>query len=197
METSLLNSRILFLKNNLNDFKYNIIFSPDLDYKHSDDIDIVFFNVNAKDITKSLTLLGHKIEGNSFIINAPNDSFRLDFYINCVNCGYYKIINLSFKDKIFVDISDYCVVQLLEPLIKFSEYKKRHIGRLKYFKDNGILDNQLISKKLKFIIGFYFTVVLLKNTRTSFSGIFIKFLKLRLLFANGNLLRMFKSRFLS
>ncbi len=197
METSLLNSRILFLKNNLNDFKYNVIFSPDLDYQQSDDIDIVFFNVRDKDVINKLALLGHKIEGNSFIINTPNDSFRLDFYINCVNCGYYKIINLSFKDKIFVDISDYCVIQLLEPLIKFSEYKKRHIGRLKYFKDNGLLDNQVISKKLKFIIGFYFTVVLLKNTRTSFSRIFIKFLKLRLLFSNGNLLCMFKSRFLS
>ena len=197
METSLLNSRILFLKNNLNDFKYNVIFSPDLDYQQSDDIDIVFFNVRAKDVINKLALLGHKIEGNSFIINTPNDSFRLDFYINCVNCGYYKIINLSFKDKIFVDISDYCVIQLLEPLIKFSEYKKRHIRRLKYFKDQGLLDNQRISKKLKFIVGFYFTVVLLQKKRTVFSGIFIKLLKLRLLFANGNLLRMFKSRFLS
>ena len=54
METSLLNSRILFLKNNLNDFKYNVIFSSDLDYQQSDDIDIVFFNVRAKDIIKKL-----------------------------------------------------------------------------------------------------------------------------------------------
>ena len=52
METSLLNSRILFLKNNLNDFKYNVIFSPDLDYQQSDDIDIVFFNVRDKDVIK-------------------------------------------------------------------------------------------------------------------------------------------------
>ena len=64
METSLLNSRILFLKNNLNDFKYNVIFSPDLDYQQSDDIDIVFFNVRAKDVINKLALLGHKIEGN-------------------------------------------------------------------------------------------------------------------------------------
>ena len=80
METSLLNSRILFLKNNLNDFKYNVIFSPDLDYQQSDDIDIVFFNVSAKDVIKKLALIGHKIEGDSFIINTPNDSFRLDFF---------------------------------------------------------------------------------------------------------------------
>ena len=62
---------------------------------------------------------------------------KIDLYFKTLNVGYYhflKVSPLSFKSKEVSEI-EYIIYQILDPLLKFSKYKKRHEYRLcEYFK---------------------------------------------------------------
>ena len=135
------------------------------------------------------------LKNNSFLAIADNR--RIDLYFKTLNVGYYhflKVNTSSFKSN-KVSETEYIIYQILDPLLKFSNYKKRHEYRLiQYFK-NGISDDLQIS--LKQIIGCKLTRILLNNiseSKFSIPSSVIKKCKFRMLFINGNFVRMIKSR---
>jgi len=162
------------------------------------DLDIVL-DCNKEDVFPFLKA-DHNfkyLENNSFLAIA--DNLRIDLYFKTLNFGYYhflKISPLSFKSK-EVSEKEYIIYQILDPLLKFSKYHKRHIFRLKkYFFDETPKE---VSSKLSKIIGKSLSEELLNKiskSEFSFSSPFIKKCKFRMLFINGNFVKMIKSRIL-
>ena len=137
------------------------------------------------------------LENNSFL--AVSNNLRIDLYFKTLNFGYYyylKVTSSSFKSK-EVSEKEYIVYQMLDPLLKFSKYQKRHEYRLRQYVNTGISDD--VKKKLRQIIGYKLTKILLnKISKSEFflSSSFIKKCKFRILFINGNFVKMIKSRIL-
>ena len=135
------------------------------------------------------------LENNSFL--AISDNLRLDLYFKTLNVGYYDFLKVSpssFKSK-EVSEKEYIIYQILDPLLKFSKYQKRHEYRLRQYVNTGISDD--MKKKLRQIIGCKLTKILLNKiskSEFSFSSSFIKKCKFRMLFINGNFVKMIKSR---
>lgn len=133
------------------------------------------------------------LENNSFL--AISDNLRIDLYFKTLNVGYYhflKISPLSYKSK-EVSEKEYIIYQILDPLLKFSKYQKRHEYRLRQYVKTGISDD--VKKKLRQIIGCKLTKILLNKiskSEFSFSISFIKKCKFRMLFINGNFVKMIK-----
>jgi hypothetical protein len=135
------------------------------------------------------------LENNSFL--AVSNNLRIDLYFKTLNVGYYhflKVSPLSFKSK-EVSETEYIIYQILDPLLKFSKYQKRHEYRLRQYVNTGVSDD--VKNKLRQIIGCKLTKILLNkisNFEFSFSSSFIKKCKFRMLFINGNFVKMIKSR---
>ena len=90
---------------------------------------------------------------------------------------------------------EYIIYQILDPLLKFSKYQKRHEYRLSQYFKKGI--NNEVQIRLKQIIGCKLTKILLNkisNSEYSISRSFIKICKFRMLFINGNFVKMIESR---
>ena len=162
------------------------------------DLDIVLdcernFFINALKTHPSFTYL----EQNSFLDIENN--LRIDFYFQTINVGYYhylKIYEQSFLNK-EVSEKEYIVYQILDPLLKFSKYHFRHQYRLSaYFK----LDiSSEIKEMLKDIIGRKLGNQLVDNIANGnfdISNSFIKKCKWKMLFINGNFVKMLQSRIL-
>ena len=137
------------------------------------------------------------LQNNSFL--DISDNLRIDLYFKILNVGYYhflKINPIAFEFK-RISETEYIIYQILDPLLKFSKYQKRHEYRLRKYVNSGISDDVRI--KLKQIIGLRLTNVLLSKileSDFSFSSLFIKRCKFRMLFINGNFVKMIKSRIL-
>jgi hypothetical protein len=135
------------------------------------------------------------LENNSFFAIA--DNLRIDLYFKTLNFGYYHFLKVSpssFKSK-KVSETEYIIYQILDPLLKFSKYQKRHEYRLRQYVNAGISDD--VKKMLRQIIGCKLTKILLNKiskSEFSFSSSFIKRCKFRMLFINGNFVKMIKSR---
>ena len=136
------------------------------------------------------------LQNNSFL--SISDNLRIDLYFKTLNVGYYhflKIRDSSFRvNKVSDD--EYLIYQMLDPLLKFSKYQRRHEYRLSHYFKEGVSNNVQIN--LNQIIGRRLAKILLNRISDSkyfMSRLFIKRCKIRLLFINGNFVRMMKSRF--
>ena len=149
----------------------------------------IFSNIN------SLKDLKH-LEENTFI--DLSTQLRIDFYFQSINVGYYHYLRVSpssFKLKQVIE-SEYIIYQIIDPLLKFSRYKKRHVYKLKRYSEG--YDFDIIRDKLRFIIGHSLTDEILDkilNSDFSISKSFIRKCKIRLLFINSNFVRMLFFRF--
>ena len=160
------------------------------------DLDIVLYcnKEDVLDYMKADTNFKY-LENNSFLDVSNN--LRIDLYFKILNFGYYyylKVSSSSFKSK-EVSETEYMIYQMLDPLLKFSKYQKRHEYRLRQYVNTGISDD--VKKKLRQIIGYKLTKILLNKISKSeffFSSSFIKKCKFRILFINGNFVKMIKSR---
>lgn len=160
------------------------------------DLDIVL-DCNKEDIFPFLKA-DHSfkyLENNSFL--AISDNLRIDLYFKTLNVGYYHFLKVSpssFKSK-EVSEKEYIISQILDPLLKFSKYQKRHEYRLSQYFKKGVNNDVQIS--LKQIIGSKLSRILLNkisDSKYSISRSVIKKCKFRMLFINGNFVRMIKSR---
>ena len=166
------------------------------DQSFSSDLDVVL-QANSKQIIR--VLRNHKgfdyLGGYSFRDNAVD--IRIDLYFYTLNVGYYHFLSVDADsfDKQKLSKEEYIIYQILDPLLKFSEYYPRHQFRLeKYF---SFELTKIVRVKLDAILGkFLSTILLSKIKRKDFeiSKQFIKMCKLRLLFINGNFVKMLKSR---
>jgi len=163
-------------------------FKKDLDLVLNCEKDDVFNFILAEDNFKYL-------EDNSFL-DVDND-LRIDLYFKTLNVGYYHFLKIDKSDFLTKEVSEksYIIYQILDPLLKFSKYHYRHQYRLKkYFTPAVPLG---IEDSLKEIIGNKLTNELLGNISSSnfeIKNIFIQKCKLRMLFINGNFVKMIKSR---
>jgi len=147
--------------------------------------------INALKTHPSFTYL----EQNSFLDIENN--LRIDCYFNTLNVGYYhylKIKKHSFLNN-KVSENEYIVYQILDPLLKFSKYHFRHQYRLSaYFKldisfEIKVMLKDIIGKKLGNQL-----VDNIANGNYDVSSTFIKKSKFRMLFINGNFVKMLQSR---
>jgi len=160
------------------------------------DLDIVL-DCNKEDVFPFLKA-DHNfkyLENSSFL--AVSDNLRIDLYFKTLNVGYYHFLKVSpssFKSK-EVSEKEYIIYQILDPLLKFLKYQKRHEYRLSQYFKNGISNDLQIS--LRQIIGNKLTRILLNkisSSNYSVSRLVIKRCKFRMLFINGNFVKMIKSR---
>ena len=166
------------------------------DVRFKNDLDIVL-NSNKEDVLACLKADTNfkYLQHNSFLV--VSDNLRVDLYFKTLNVGYYhflKINPIAFKSK-QISEAEYIIYQILDPLLKFSKYQKRHEYRLTQYISAGVSDD--VKKKLIQIIGYKLTQILLNkisNLEFSFSSLFIKKCKFRMLFINGNFVKMIKSR---
>jgi len=168
----------------------NKSFNPDVDLVlNCDKTRIMHLLLNDKDF---------KIMGDNLIFDLQLN-LRIDLYFRSINVGYYHFLvpkSDSYKVQKLKE-ADYIIYQLLDPLLKFSKYHKRHIFRLRKYFNDGVPKE--ISSKLSKIIGESLSEELLNKiseSEFSFSSSFIKKCKFRMLFINGNFVRMIKSRIL-
>jgi hypothetical protein len=160
------------------------------------DLDLVL-NCNNTDIIDYLKKenVFKYLEENSFLDIENN--LRIDFYFKAINVGYYHFLKIdvdSFLNK-KVSEKEYIIYQLLDPLLKFSKYHIRHQYRLERYFTSGIPVG--VEACLDRIIGKKFSVQLLKkilDSKYDVKPIFIKLYKFKMLFINGNFVRMIKSR---
>jgi hypothetical protein len=178
---------------------YNFPLHIENDNNYRKDVDIVV-NCRRKDVID-------KIKQNSNLVLIEKNSFfdktiqtRVDVYFKSLNVGYYHYLTIdrkSFEEKKTQDL-EYLIYIIIDPLLKFSRYKKRHQYMFsKYFKS---IDNSSLHLKLSQIIGKVLSEILLGKLRKEefyISNIFIKMCKFRMLFINGNFGAMLKNRLLN
>jgi len=164
------------------------LFNPDVDLVlNCDKIKMEHLLLNDKNF---------KIMGDDLIFDIQLN-LRIDLYFRSINVGYYHFLvpkSDSYKSQKLKE-EDYIIYQLLDPLLKFSKYHKRHIFRLKKYFSDGVPKE--ISSKLSKIIGKYLSEELLNKIQNSEFIIekqFIRRCKLKILFINGNFVKMIKSR---
>lgn len=167
-----------------------------------EDLDIVFFDVTETILYDKLEKLGLKNNiFNSFRYNVQDDFLPIDIYIDYINCGYYYLFKID-KNNLqningfsFIKEEDYIFYQLIEPLVKFSTYKKRHKVRLNAYYTNNFINDKIRNKFKKLVGKKVFTEIFqFLFEDKDFSKNLLKLLKLRLLFKNNNLLRLINKR---
>ena len=176
-------------KHDINSYKVeNELLNPDID---------IVLQTNSKQI---ISVLKSKqafdyLGDYSFRENTTNT--RIDLYFNSLNVGYYHFLKVHANSFVNQKLSEeeYIIYQILDPLLKFSKYYPRHQCRLEKYFDSGIPKE--VKVKLESALGKSLSDALLSkisNKDFSISKIFIKRCKLRLLFINGNFVKMLKSR---
>ena len=174
---------------------YNGIKEEYVDFKQ--DIDIILDCKPSRIINKLISSNDFNyLENNSFF--SILDNLRVDLYFQTINVGYYHFLRvrpLAYRHK-RISEQEYIIYQLIDPLIKFSKYEERHKHRLRvYFEREE--NQESIREALSSIIGDtlakYLIYKILDND-FALSLLFIKRCKFRMLFINGNFVRMIKSR---
>ena len=161
------------------------------------DLDVVLKHNSFKLIYFLMDRREFEYLGNhSFRENATNTI--IDLYFNYLNVGYYHFLKVAEDSFIKQKVSrnEYITYQILDPLLKFSKYHSRHKFRLEKYFSNGISTE--VKFNLEFAIGkllSYYLLSKLKKRDYIIPKIFIKTCKFRLLFINGNFVKMLKSRF--
>ena len=167
------------------------------------DLDIVFFSITKSELHRKLIEIGlEHVHSNSYRYKSQNNkALPIDIYIEYINAGYYYLFPIDSKKirrkncRNEICEEDYILYQLIEPLIKFSGYKKRHLYRINKYLENGYITPE-IKQRLYSIIGQYFADKILKNIqeKTPINRITVKMIKMRLLFKHGNFFRMINQR---
>ena len=126
-------------------------------------------------------------------------NMRIDIYYNTINVGYYHYLIIKESSYALGKISkeEYFIYQLIDPLLKFSKYHKRHQYNLIEYTSNYNIE--YIFPELRKLIGSFLAKRLIsKIIRKDFSlsFLFVKLCKLRLLLINGNFVRMINKRML-
>ena len=114
--------------------------------------------------------------------------------------GYYHYLIINKQSFISnqVSESEYILYQILDPLLKFSKYQNRHQYRLQaYFKKDITKEikaslNKIIGKKLANLL-----VDNISKGDFNISKALIRKCKCRMLFINGNFVKMLKARIFS
>ena len=124
---------------------------------------------------------------------------NIDLYCQFLNVGYYYYLRISQSSYDNYQISDleYLIYLILDPLLKFSEYHTRHKKRLSRYSHKD-LDQAFVL--IASMIGLRLSKVLYQKIASrdfNVSSFFIKQCKFKLLFINGNFVRMCKYRFLT
>ncbi len=168
------------------------------DNKFKQDLDLIL-DCQENDILPYLNNMKEfrNLEKNSFLDIKNN--LRIDLYFNFLNVGYYHYLKFSGADfdKKRISSINYIIYQIIDPILKFSFYHERHKKRLIFYFSNRRHED--VKKELGVIFGSYianFFINKLQKSEFTFSRFFIKICKLRLLFINGNFVRMLKSRIL-
>ena len=135
------------------------------------------------------------LKENSFL-DIEND-LRIDLYFKTLNVGYYHFLKVDSNSFITKEVAkkEYVIYQILDPLLKFSKYHKRHQYRLTKYFSTGIPKD--IEQCLSEVIGKKLASELLTNISNLQFDIRKKIIqkcKLRMLFINGNFVKMIKSR---
>jgi len=169
------------------------------------DLDIVFFDISRAQLHEKLLNLGlEHVEFNTYKYIAQDKSILpIDIYIDFINTGYYSLFPIQKENLLdcdgynIISESDYIVYQILEPLIKFSGYKKRHWYRLKRYIDEGYFTSE-IKERLCSIVGCFLATCLIDtiSKKDHVDKKIVQLIKLRLLFKHGNFLRMMEQRIL-
>ena len=159
------------------------------------DIDIVLKNKSS--------ILAFKNPAFKFIhqycFREMSTGLNIDLYCQFLNVGYYYYLRISQSSYDNYQISDleYLIYLILDPLLKFSEYHIRHKKRLSRYSHKD-LDQAFVL--IASMIGLRLSKVLYQkiiSREFNVSTIFIKQCKFKLLFINGNFVRMCKYRFLT
>ena len=167
------------------------------------DLDIVFFGISKSELHRKLIEMGlEHVHYNSYRYRSQdNKTLPVDIYIEYINAGYYFLFPTDSKKirrenhRNVICEKDYILYQLVEPLIKFSGYKKRHLYRINKYIEHGYITPE-IKQKLYNITGRHFANEILKNiqNKTPINRITVKMIKMRLLFKHGNFFRMIYQR---
>ena len=159
------------------------------------DIDIVLKNKSSILIFKNPTFKFI----NQYRFREILTGLNIDLYCQFLNVGYYYYLRISNSSYDNYQISDleYLIYLILDPLLKFSEYHSRHKKRLSRYSQEELSQAFVL---LESIIGLRLSKVLyqkISSREFNVSTVFIKQCKFKLLFINGNFVRMCKSRFLT
>ena len=189
-----------FLENN--NISYAIVEDikiDDLDTNiFKEDLDLVLDCKKSEVFTLLTNMNNFKhLEGNTFL--EIDNNLRIDLYFNYINVGYYYYLKVNALDfhKKRINRIDYMIYQIIDPILKFSYYHDRHRHRIDFYFSS--LDYDKLRNRLAEIIGGVISNVIINKLLRSdfnFSRYFIKICKFRLLFINGNFVRMLKSRIL-
>lgn len=157
------------------------------------DLDIVFFNINEVELLEKLKSLGFVLkERQTMILKKGKRIVRLDFYIDWINCGYYYLFPVVQSSSECV----YIAYQVLEPIVKFGNYKQRHIQRIKRYLDKFGRFSNNTTNLLSIAIGKTLTKKILKQLLNNNYNISSTKVKWSLTFRNGNFNRILKERIL-
>ena len=157
------------------------------------DLDIVFFNINEVELLEKLKSLGFVLkERQTMILKKGKRIVRLDFYIDWINCGYYYLFPVVQSSSECV----YIAYQVLEPIVKFGNYKQRHIQRIKRYLDKFGRFSNNTTNLLSIAIGKTLTKKILKQLLNNNYNISSTKVKWSLAFRNGNFKRILKERIL-
>ena len=123
----------------LYEFKNNRSYVPD--------IDIIIFEDERFARLELLKFGFRNISGCVFeYCHVTLGAVHIDVYFEWLSVGIIKVFKPSLKDCVNLKTceSDYLLYQLIEPLLKFGEYKDRHVLRITLYKENDpILYNQV------------------------------------------------------
>lgn len=125
------------------------------------------------------------------------NNIRIDFYFKTLNVGYYHYLIVDKESFLNREVSEsqFIIYQILDPLLKFSRYQNRHQFRLHaYFKNGFSIE---VEDSLRNIIGGKLSTELLyKISRDDFNirESFVRKCKCKMLFINGNFVKMLKAR---
>lgn len=156
------------------------------------DLDVLFFEVSEKELLEQLQIKGMQLNDvQSLLFNSGKESVRVDYYIDWINCGYYRLFPVKLTDDME---AVYMAYQIVEPIIKFGKYLPRHQKRLAAYIDKyGGFSDKTIAK-VKHAFGALSSKILIKKITAQNYSISSRKLKSAALMRNGNMRSMLVER---
>lgn len=156
------------------------------------DVDVLFFDVSEEGLLSKLITSGLKKNGlQSVLYKSQAETVRIDYYIDWINCGYYRLFPVKESDDME---AVYMAYQIAEPIIKFGKYLPRHEKRLNaYLKKYGSFSDEIILK-VNFAFGTLSSKQLIKKIMLQDYRLSSRRFKNAALVRNGNMKRMLSAR---
>tara|TARA_A100001037_G_scaffold280765_1_gene283813 strand:- start:2027 stop:2614 length:588 start_codon:yes stop_codon:yes gene_type:complete len=167
------------------------------DSKINEDLDIVISLASINSFKNKIDFRNKFRQVNELTFINVNSNKHIDLYCQYLSVGYYYYlkINPNAFSQGSVSENEYLIYLILDPLLKFSSYRKRHRLKIQRYAEKGSL--KMITNDLSKIIGRRMAVNLISRLSVGeyrLSPLFIKNCKFRLLFINGNFTRMLRVR---